>query len=528
MSDNKAIFNFQYITIYIIESAEDLVPFLYSINLQEVSASTVKLLHNIFDMLSYPVTVVSEERYADKVYNDSYDALFSKKYTEYERFCKRLSFFTGAINDLTLFSHYDKETESFLQSRFVGTCILRPIVKGAVGQTIISADKLHMPPSSIQTARFSFSVIGHHLTADAYMFSSQDAEIMTCAETTIWNILEYYAHKHTKYQGIKLSRVLREIDNISSERSLPSFGLTFSQLCKLLKHFDICPKMHSLIEFEQNNNKDLFRNIFHCYVDSGFPLAVGVSGKDDEGLIQHAITCIGYSNNQCTLRQVYSSPIQKIGSFPCIRSSDLYNEYIFMDDGESPYHIASFSKPLNFAFSRIERFIVPLHENLYMDAIDADIIATTILQSDFVGLSDYINNIGETINLDNPLVVRPILIPSEDYINARARGSTYLSEISFYASLRLPEYIWVIEISSLRMFNKRVIFGEIVLDSAATRVDSLDSVILLRCLDRLCFRTPKERFLESVSSLEYKIAELHYPYPRFDANLEFGEIIEEM
>ena len=147
-------------------------------------------------------TVVAEPDYVDKQYRDSYYSYFSQKYTEYERNCLRLAFFEGKISqeqfaDCT----YD------LEKIFIGTVVLRPLEIGNIGQTLLNPKKLNVK-GYFRTCVFRVMVYGRKLNIEAFPYSSQDGETMTCAETVLFNLIYYYGTKYSEYRVLMPSEIL--------------------------------------------------------------------------------------------------------------------------------------------------------------------------------------------------------------------------------------------------------------------------------------------------------------------------------
>ena len=268
------------IQIYCLDNSDDIINFLKDICEDNgLTRSSQEELEKIFEMIKYPFTVVCEQEYVDRPYRDTYYAYFASKYTNFSKNCKRLAFFQGKVEEEKLF-HYDSDTETYLQEHFVGVCVLRPLKVGKIGRTILDPTKLENGHAYIRTTKFNFIILGHDLTADGFTYSSQDSETMTCSEITVWNILEYFGNRYSEYRSVLPSQIIGELERISTERVLPSRGLHYSQVSELLKAFGFSPRLYARKAYEKEAPKGIdFKKTFHYYVESGIPLAVGVSAK---------------------------------------------------------------------------------------------------------------------------------------------------------------------------------------------------------------------------------------------------------
>ena len=155
--------------------------------------------------------MLCEGDFEDTVYRDANYTYFSRKFTRYERNCKRLSFFKGELVPSSLY-HFSSETDRLLQERFIGICVLRPVRYGEIGKTVLAPGKLRLPGCYLRTAPFTFSVLGRHLCVEGFPFSSQDTETMSCAEVTVWSILEYYGTRFPEFRTVLPSQILTELE----------------------------------------------------------------------------------------------------------------------------------------------------------------------------------------------------------------------------------------------------------------------------------------------------------------------------
>lgn len=125
----------------------------------------------------------------------------------------------------------EKDKHQELQDAFIGTIVIKPtpIVHSncTMGRTLLNPKKLHLPKCYIRTTKFNVSILGTEYTIEAFPFTGQDGEVMTCAETCIWEILEYFGTRYSNYKTVLPKDIIAKLNSISQERILPSEGLTF-------------------------------------------------------------------------------------------------------------------------------------------------------------------------------------------------------------------------------------------------------------------------------------------------------------
>ena len=510
--------SYKNVEIFTLDSEEDVIEFLEAI--QETTDLTesnrVRICH-IFEMVQYPFTVIFEREYVDKLYRDTYYAYFASKHTQFAKNCKRLSFFQGYIKPEKFFE-FDENTEEVLQKYFVGICVIKPIKVGKIGRTLFDPTKLKIENSYVRTTRFEFIIMGHNLSINAFPYSSQDSETMTCAETTVWSILEYFGTRYSEYRTVLPSQLISELERISQERILPSRGLDYYKVSELLKIFGFSPRLYARSAFEKNQNPDEgFKKIFHYYVESGIPLAIGVSGKSDGVDVKHSVVCIGHGGNQKDVKEVTSIAV---GEYKYIDSADLYNDYVIMDDNQRPYKIEPFNSLTKYDNSKIVVFAVPLDKGAFLEANDASVLITEIFKHKDIGFSKIVPKINEKVDDDNPLVIRIYLTSSRKYRSFRAKHENMRDAKYFYSTFQFPKFIWVAEISTYASYEQNKIYGEIVVDATSSRMSHIDSLIMIRYLDHVGYRMPNEGTKQVNDRLRHRANSFTFPYVMYENNLK--------
>lgn len=505
--------NYQNVKIITIESDDDVLEFLGEINeSEELTVSNHKRIKEIFEMLGYPFTVVYEEQYVDKIYRDTFYTYFASKHILCEKNCKRLCFFKGVVDSKKFYS-FDDETEEYLQRQFIGVCIFKPIKVGKIGKTLLDPAKINIAPSYVRTTSFKFMIIGHNLSVESFSYSSQDSETMTCAETTVWNILEYFGTRYSEYRTVLPSQMISELEKISQERTLPSRGLDYYKVSGLLKIFGFSPRLYAADAYKEES----FKKIFHYYVESGIPLAVGVSAKKDKQDVKHSVVCIGHGAKKKNLRDIH---FNKIGEYKYIDTADMFDEYVLIDDNQHPYMIEPFDNFTKYDEPKVVIFAVPLYKRVFLEANDASVLVNEILKHKNIGFTDMVSEIDEAIDDDNPFVIRLYLTSSRKYKSFHTRKEKKEAAKYFYSTIRLPKFIWVAEISTYKMYKKNKIYGEIVIDATSSRTNHIDSLIMMRYLNHIGFRMPNESTKNIFDGLKHRTVDFSYPYDMYYNNLK--------
>jgi hypothetical protein len=167
-------------------------------------------------------TVVVEHRYIDQDFRSEHAAFWAQRFEIPSPFTRRLHFFSCEIRDEDL--HRLPEDAGYL-----GYTVLRPVEAGRVGRTVIA------PPPRLANATMTaieetVSLFGNDLEVRGVPFCEQDAEYLRCAHAAAW-VCHYIAVRRGLIGRRSTADLVELTPNVlSSERALPSKGLTLHQL----------------------------------------------------------------------------------------------------------------------------------------------------------------------------------------------------------------------------------------------------------------------------------------------------------
>lgn len=408
--------------------------------------NSCKLLLDILErvfLIYESITVYLEDGYVDRIYRDCYYSHYSGKHTEYPRNCSRLFIFANDCSEEII--NYN---EAELNKNFIGSMVIKPLSVGAIGRTLICPkylfDGLVQNDIFIRTAPYSVHLCGMKLTVNAFPFSMQDSETLTCAETSLLNIFDYFSAKYSDYKFVLPSDIFFAAKSNGYERALPSTGMTYKLMSKLMTNFGFYPRLYIKDEFNSalNGDEELLR-ILSYYVESAIPVAVGIHQEKDR--FNHSIVCIGHGKNNIekmlhSLQRIsvvdslndnqdFESTTKKLFIADTANSTE---EFIMMDDNNSPYHkycvekeksendlLADYKITLN--GSQILCLAVPLCERMYLEAKDARNIIIEILQEEKFSFDEqYFKIFGNEIGTEsNPIILRFFLASSRTFKRQR-------------------------------------------------------------------------------------------------------------
>lgn len=479
-----------------------------------------------------PFTAVVENMYVDRTYRDSYYTYYSAKHFNYNRYCKRVSFFSEIFD----ISFIDCD-ESELEKSFMGTIVIRPISGRSLGRTILTPKYfVNQKSSRIRLTKYNVTIYGKCLNIVAFPYSMQDGETTSCAEITILNLLDYYSRTYPDYHFMLPSDIEHIVERNSFERRLPTIGLSYELLSKIFCEAGFYPRLYAANKMEKRK----FRHIMHKYIESGIPVALGLRYGPNR---RHSVVGIGYAMPDPLMLTQHVTSTHDTTSGKTLWFCDVadgVNTYCIMDDNQPPYQMTKCDfrngddGVLCLGEPEIEYMMVPLYKRMILEAADAHDICMSILVNERFGIMQYISNNSELEDIcrnygynildigrkENPLTVRVFMASSRTF--KRERDSIFRTgnpaAQRMFNRIPFPKFVWVCEISVPELLKKGKVLGEIVIDATASADAKSNSFILLHYPGAIFGRTPVDFPLSDCKKLKYYV-ECNI-FDEFGGNLE--------
>lgn len=467
------------------------------------------------------LTVIHEPYHVDPLYRDSYYNYFAGQHFEVSRFAHRLSFFYGDFTDQDAFSP-EKATE--LNNNFIGTCVIHPTEAQTIGRVLIKPQYLLECGNvyRIRLTEYSITVRGIRLKLRAFPFQMQDMETTRCAEVTVLNIMDYYGNTYENYRVYLPGEVVNTEKQFTSDRTLPSRGITYATMSKLFTRFGFSPRLYSVKAMrredgstEQEWKEQKMHRLLHYYIESGIPVAVNVAkGK----LPGHSLICVGYNDER--KEELCGEDLGE--GIQLFNSADYYHKYVVIDDNQVPYSVRDFDELSVHDGYKVENILVPLYKRMYLEATDAYDVVRYILKHENLGVRA---RYPQFMKKSTALVIRLFLASGRTFKKFRIENSVeqdaeYVHAYRrLYGEIPLPRFVWVAELFEKSKFeaDDGKAFGEIVLDATASTKNDLKSIIMLNYPESVVTRWPTS----PMSDLNSRYPDLILsPFTRFSGNLE--------
>lgn len=491
----------------------------------EDSKNMCRILFSTIWRHAGPFTVVVEDYHVNPSYRDSYYTYFAGQHFDTRRFAARLSLFIGDVSGEDAFS---PENSINLNNSFIGSFVIYPTEARTLGRVLIKPEYLLKSNISceIRLTDYSITVFGIRLSLKAFPFQMQDRETTRCAEVTLLNILDYFGSTYSEYRTYLPGEIIALEQQFTSDRTLPSRGINYSTMSKLLTKFGFSPRLYSVRALQREAGSKAkwswkqqeIRRLLHYYIESGIPVAVNVAHSIKQREPGHSIVCIGYANTPpqeaLKFRQINNGP-------RLFNSADYYNDYIVIDDNQAPYSIRKFEMLSRHEDYKVDNILVPLYKRMYLEASDAYDVAQYILEHENYGIVARYPDFPK----DEDLVVRLFLASSRTFKVFRIENSN-LQDLEhrrmyrmLYGEIPLPRFIWVAELFTKSNFEapNGNAFGEIILDATAATKNDVKSVIMLNYPKSVAARWPESSISDLNNGFEnFCLA----PFPRFTGNLK--------
>lgn len=488
-----------------------------------------------------PIVAVVEESHVDSVYRNMIYSWYSRRVTNVPRFTLRISFFRNNLtNSSTIDSDYLRvvseggRNPKALEEVFLGATVVYPIEGALLGRTLIAPENIVSEDAHMRLANYQLKIFGTELSVDAFPFRVQDAETISCAETTLLNLMEYYSARYPNYSMVMPSDLTELEAETSSDRTVPAKGINYTRLSQILGKIGFYPRLDSLTTLKRGSlsmpGEDQFRRHLLWYVGSGIPAAVNIVPSRRER-DSHSLAVIGFTDTpqpvidavkdyfsgesgvatpascfkdeiDVTLRRMERSsvvllqkkdPDGNLRSCLLLQEADFPRSLVTIDDCEIPYAICPYENLSPSQSMRCENIAVPLHKGMAIDAQDAYDIFRTVLEDENLGLLAWGGN---CIHDDGPIVMRMFLMTAGSYKGFRTNTSPK-SLRAFYETQVLPHFVWVAELVFLSEYTQdskeAVSFAEVVLDATVCRKTSLeDKLLVMRYPGKFAWREPSD------------------------------------
>jgi hypothetical protein len=401
------------------------------------------------------ISICIEYPYVDKLFRNTFYHYWSGKHKKYHRDCIRLSFFK---TDLQINDFYRTDKIGNLQESFLGFLVLRP-VKRIIGRNILRPD-FYKKKKKVYVAVTpgEASINGIKFKIEGFPHCSQDAEMIVCAETAVWSLMEYFSYRYNDHKSLLPKTIHKILSNSSAIRQVPSVGLNGGQIAFVLKKVGFGVQLYS----SDVHSEQEFFNILRIYTESCIPIMAIISNNLGTA---HVMNIVGRTELK---PNTTFSVMDRMES-----GSNLYSfyeqpaEYLVVDDNLRPYSHINLNNPAinygdgnKFTGCTIKAAIVPLYPSIYTEPHKA-----------FEFVIEYLKQLDTLLGLDS-YVVRILLSSTRSYKHYVALNPHLPDNVkTLLISTPMPKFIWICELSTIEQASApdKKACGLVILDATEPR-----------------------------------------------------------
>jgi len=394
-------------------------------------------LIKFIDQFSDELVFLIEYPYVDKLYRDSFYRYYSTKHNLYIRDSIRVSIFSPPF-DIKMFSNSDGKKS--LKESFLGFFTIRPVAPQIIGRTIFSPKALKNQDFVCCLVKLNVFINGIKFEVSSFPYTSQNRETISCAEVSLWEVMEYFGSKYSEYKVVLPSNINRTLEDTTFQRQTPSNGLSSMQISRALKEYGLSTMLHTSDSLPRGELK----SILDHYLLSGIPVIATIRNVD--GKFRHAVVLIDHTvidDNKFSWNLIKEENISTISTknsnIELVDYSKLIEGYVIMDDNRPPYEIIEFDNPTpNYKDPRanltsIFSIIVPLYQKVYLEARKAEKL--------FISLLNYLD-----FGLFGTKFIYKLFYSSSRSFKEGISDNETLNEIvkKIILLTTMPRFIWVI------------------------------------------------------------------------------------
>jgi hypothetical protein len=432
---------------FVINRPDDFEPLARSIAGEYSGASIPALFRRLLNGTVRHVMV--ESPYTDIDYRSTFYAYYSKKARPFSSDCARIHLFGESVefDEANLRLTFPQGTTG----HYLGFVVLRPtyaqtIVRCVIDPNAIRRDDTHQ----LVVTDHKVHLLGHRLVVKGFPFAQQASDVAVCAQTACWGVLRYYSERWSLYRQFSLYEVTTlglggSVGGLRAGR-----GLSGKEMERVLLAAGTYPSLVT-----RGSNHERFEREMFGWLESGFPVIAMLDGS------LHAVSVVGLS----------LVPIQPAPAKRSLQAWRQVKGLVVMDDRADPYGVVPLldapenAWPPTFALSDVTGFFVALPEKLTFPSEAVDLLAEGFALTPPKGFNQLFRQ-GCAVRY---FVTTAAALRS----HAREHASAFPSKLyDLYMRSELPQFVWVVELSSGEsVVTNRVVY-RLVVDATASEHES--------------------------------------------------------
>jgi len=423
--------------------------------------------------------ILIEHEHKDEGWASEHKMFYGKLFKKYPDKTTRLHFFASELckKDLKNLSEYNET--------YLGFCVLRPLESQRIANAVIKPIEDRNYPKKwflLCKQRFPVEIVTgdgppQNLEIDGFAFIQQDGQLGCCSHVALAMVDRFLVEEekprreHKPGKPYLIGDIVDSVSSVSEvQRLIPTGGLRPMQISEAMKKMGYSPLVY---EYGRDRERPIpAERVIYRYLESKIPIIVGIPTATGK----HALTVIGHSFEPDLWWALAEKPYynSRPSGVDHHCSTTWLQNFIVHDDNFGLY--LTIPKEFIWAAARDTLVVmVPLPPNVNITGEEAETLAYALLLSAttiVTGQTTTTQDGGQYFNIfcdhlrNEDLVLRTWLLSSEQFKKEYVSPST----AGYYKNLRMPEKIWLTEISIPELFcQARLRLGEVVIDPTAAK-----------------------------------------------------------
>jgi hypothetical protein len=409
-------------------------------------------------------TIVIENKYISKSYLMDYSSYYSTCFSDYDRFCKRVHFFSNEFSEerfIAALKHTTPEDGNHIWDTYLGYIVIKPLPSLPIGATIVKTyaftdDNKRFFPT---VKEYTVNLFGKELSFQSLAFQEQDSVVGACASSALWSAF----HKTSQLFQTPLpspSDITKSAKNLfqNSGRTFPNSGLDHYQIGSAIESVGLVSELRNGRNFT-GRGIGYLKAFIYAYNKMGLPVLLGITFP---GNGSHLIAVTGYKEpNEISFERTSDISL-KASKIERLYAHDdqvgPFSKLGFVDDGKIETSWLDPNDKTKRKVAAFDSLFIPLHNKI---RLTFENIYSKVAWIDFYFLKRF-----PTVEIYWDIYLQL----SNEY-----KKEIHSSDLPEFLKLQLltgpmPKYIWVVK----GIINEECVI-ELLFD--ATQIASADSCI---------------------------------------------------
>ncbi len=401
-----------------------------------------------------------EHGYIDKDYRSTFYNFYAKMGRQYRPDCVRLHFFDSTVS-------YDEARSDIASAdnrpehRYFGYTVLRPTIVATLGRSLFSPDmRLNAKGKAIQSLHH-VNLLGRRLQVWGFPSMAQHIDIAVCAHVSCWAILRYYSETFPQHPEYLLHDITKLVAPFDPGGLLPSLGFNVLQAERVFQAAGCFPLLVG-----KRNSDDAFFSQLLAYLESGFPLFVGIPSK------AHAAVIVGYKwkKKAASLQASPSHVWTQVETLLTVDDNLLPYATVPLQSDPTAAQLPSYGADLfnSFIVALPEKiyYIVALPEKIYYPADAIEVLCQKVQSA-----LESSRGAGQ-----EPLELQRYFITTVSRLREHARAYQSVlgtSLVGLIMRLETAQFVWVVEYCSVAQWQAGHVAARAIVDATASSTDKM-------------------------------------------------------